>query len=297
MVPDHPTRSDDDQTASMSEDAATRHDRILRLQRRLVLAGFLIPALACVGLASVGSFHTPSLQLASAVCIGLFLLGSSLIAVAATLVESRAQFWYQTAARLTASQFAHPERVDDLSGWKVAEVTGATPTFTGFLGARYSTQAVMRCLLDPDHSQVELSCSCGFHAFLSRERAVALWRRCPSGVLLQVEGYGRTVVHSAGWRAQRQEVARVLLPARCTWCRQRTDGLVRWFRYGEWVSSCSECAQRAGRELWDLPRLRNLWSTEVSIGDRALPTSFGGPRFGLMVARLLDRRTVRSGQQ
>lgn len=276
-------------------DLAHAHEEAERRQRRWLTAGLAALLVACLSPGVLGSVLPESIRFVSVLSLALFAVSAALVGVAVTAMERRVRDCYESAV-LQAEVSGPPDLVSELSGWKVSILSGATPTFTGLLGKEYGTSATMTCLAKPQHDVVDAACSCGFHAFYVQDRAVVEWHRVAESVLLLVEGYGRAIQHRHGWRAQKQEVVHVYLPPRCRWCRRPAAGLATAPRTDAWFPCCTSCGARWRREFWSIARLRNFWRTEVSVGSgpacSPLRAALGG-----MLARLRERRTVRSGQQ
>lgn len=196
-------------------------------------------------------------------------LACGAIVVAARLERARSRF-YAALTREMESQHETTELpiVEEMPGWKVAEVFGPLPTLTGLLGEPYEVSDAMRCLETYNHYRPELSCSCGFHAFYEQSRAERTWRQYAHGVLLHVEGYGTVIEHDHGWRSARQEVLEVVLPSQCSWCRRPSAGLATSPRERIWRASCRRCGERRGRAFMACADLRQMWRTDVRVADR-----------------------------
>ncbi len=110
-----------------------------------------------------------------------------------------------------AGTFAPDTRVveEPIRGWKMAKViTGPDgPTFAGIgANALYAAEAVAECAVGGNHQCPDPGCSCGFYARKERHDVSE-----PAGdyVLLEVELYGRVMVGSDGYRAEKQRVLAV----------------------------------------------------------------------------------------
>lgn len=236
----------------------------------LSAAAFSI-AVACTVVIAVAFLGQPHLLTPAAFVLGaVILVAASAVVVAARLERSRSRLY----ATLTREVESQQERggvpvVEEMPGWKVAEVFGALPTLTGLLGEPYEISDVMRCLETFRHDRPELACSCGFHAFYEQSRAERTWRHYSHGVLLHVEGYGAVIEHDHGWRAARQEVLEVTLASRCSWCRRPAAGLATSPRARMWLASCARCGERKGRTFMSSYALRQMWRTDVRVASRS----------------------------
>lgn len=114
----------------------------------------------------------------------------------------------------------------------------------------YSNDAPAECEEGHDHVAPKWECSCGFHAVAHQED---LWRAGEGRDVFraEVQLYGLIVEHEHGWRAGWQRVTRLILPARCSWCGERTRAVACKKRSDELFVSCGKCGER-GRSLDDV---------------------------------------------
>lgn len=72
-----------------------------------------------------------------------------------------------------------------------------------------------------------LSCTCGFHAFKDKQRALVELSKHIGTVMLEVELYSDIVIHQFGYRGREQDIIRMFLPYKCSkfLCSNPTSGL------------------------------------------------------------------------
>lgn len=116
--------------------------------------------------------------------------------------------------------------IDAFRGYKVAQLivsTGGTAWLAGITSLRYGVDTIAACrrrTCEPPG----LDCRCGFYAFRERREALellgSLGSRHParSYVLLTVDLDGNVLEYESGFRAQRQRVLRIEIPAACMRC-------------------------------------------------------------------------------
>lgn len=77
-------------------------------------------------------------------------------------------------------------------------------------GARYGVDATAECSLDRQHLAPHPGCTCGFYANKGTRPARA--SENPGYLTLEVELFGKVLVHTNGYRAERQRVLAVYAP-------------------------------------------------------------------------------------
>jgi len=148
------------------------------------------------------------------------------------------------------------------------------PCFPRTTSRPYDSVADAVCEAEQQHAAPATDCRCGFHAVASRNE---LWRldATRETVVLDVELAGTVVEHEFGWRASRQAVLGLYLPARCMkWgCHGRTAGVApcRTERFGTegflWSLLWPVCEHCGKRQLISLAELAAQLTAEVSIDD------------------------------
>jgi hypothetical protein len=169
----------------------------------------------------------------------------------------------------------------------LADPVGDGGVFLGLtVGGRYASEATATCeVLDgtlppprrwwrrrmpAPHTAPDLGCSCGFYAFRSRERALALLADRPpvsrlfGTALLEVDLAGTVVEFDRGYRASHQRVLGVAVPPWCVPCAAgaRTERAVA-------------VGGAAGRRLasalqQELPRLPSAYRLALTVHHTAL---------------------------
>ena len=117
-----------------------------------------------------------------------------------------------------------------VTGWKVGIVWWPGPgssglCLTGVGGARhradrrYEVDDTARCALGHGHTAPEASCTCGFWSVPARaDLGTTFDHADPTWADLEVESFGRVVVHERGLRSGRQRVLSVRVDDRCAEC-------------------------------------------------------------------------------
>jgi len=124
--------------------------------------------------------------------------------------RKQANFTYQDVFDLP-SQIMH--------GYKLAMVTGRSPTLTGLTGDRYLSDAQAVCEENPEHIPPVAECECGFYAYKELADAQFELSINPGAFLLDVDLFGLGFTYKNGFRAESQVVNRLITPSRCMRCR------------------------------------------------------------------------------
>ena len=124
--------------------------------------------------------------------------------------EKQANLTYQDAFDLP-SQIMH--------GYKLAMVTGRSPTLTGLTGDRYLSDAQAVCSENPEHIPPVAECECGFYAYKEFTDAQFELSINPGAFLLDVDLFGLGFAYKNGFRAESQVVNQLITPSRCMRCR------------------------------------------------------------------------------
>jgi hypothetical protein len=164
------------------------------------------------------------------------------------------------------------------------------PCFPRALSHPYDAVTDAVCEGGRPHRAPDEHCRCGFHAVKARNE---LWRLDPAreAVVLDVELSGTVIEHEFGYRASRQAVLGVCLPATCTrWrCRRPTAGVAPYqssayeFELKPWTPLRPVCERCGKRHLWSLADLASELTVEVTV-DRprrsSAPAAEDGTRPG-----------------
>ncbi|MGA0080114.1 MAG: hypothetical protein ACO3IO_05560 [Candidatus Nanopelagicus sp.] len=128
----------------------------------------------------------------------------------ATNKEKQSNLSYEDAFDLP-SQIMH--------GYKLAMVTGVSPTLTGLTGDTYLSDAQAICKENPEHIPPVAQCECGFYAYKELADAQFELSINPGAFLLDVDLFGLGFTYKNGFRAESQVVNRLITPKRCMRCR------------------------------------------------------------------------------
>jgi hypothetical protein len=144
----------------------------------------------------------------------LFIISFILIGAAGDKVAKQAsssdKFTYQSPFDLPSEQ---------MSGYKLALITGRPPTLTGLTGDTYLADASAICSKDINHVPPVAECECGFYAYRDLDEATFELSVNPGAFLLAVELYGVGFKYDRGYRAENQVVTGLKKPGRCQHCR------------------------------------------------------------------------------
>lgn len=124
--------------------------------------------------------------------------------------EKQSKLSYQDAFNLP-SQIMH--------GYKLAMVTGRSPTLTGLTGDTYLSDAQAVCSENPEHIPPVAECECGFYAYKELSDAQFELSINPGAFLLDVDLFGLGFTYKNGFRAESQVVNQLITPRRCMRCR------------------------------------------------------------------------------
>lgn len=108
---------------------------------------------------------------------------------------------------------------EEMHGYKLALITGRTPTFTGLTGDTYAADASATCALNTEHTPPVINCECGFYAYRDFNDAKFEHSINPGSFLLDVDLYGIGFVYQRGFRAETQLVNHLSIPKRCMKCK------------------------------------------------------------------------------
>ena len=173
---------------------------------------------------------------------------------------------WSSAARLLSGRpkpLSDLGEISDAKGWKVSLLLDPVEgRFGGLSFGMFGLRSVARCEKETTHLPPVVGCECGFHALYRRPRAEQLLDRRRGLVLLEVELYGRIVLHRDGSRSEEQDVHGIHLAPRCATllCRRVTEG-VRPFRR-RWITSCRHHGQAA---LVSVETMRDRLGVDVSL--------------------------------
>jgi len=155
--------------------------------------------------------------------------------------EKQANLTYQDAFDLP-SQIMH--------GYKLAMVTGRSPTLTGLTGDRYLSDAQAVCSENPEHIPPVAECECGFYAYKELADAQFELSINPGAFLLDVDLFGLGFTYKNGFRAESQVVNSLIKPMRCMRCKTLPATVfVTTYRLGyedttwwQWQIRCVVCS-------------------------------------------------------
>ncbi len=180
------------------------------------------------------------------------------------------------------------------------------PCFPRALSHPYDAVSDAVCEGGRPHGAPDEHCRCGFHAVKARNE---LWRLDPAreAVVLDVELSGSVIEHEFGYRASRQAVLGVCLPATCTrWrCRRPTAGVAPYqssayeFELKPWTPLRPVCERCGKRHLWTVADLASELKVEVTVdrprrGPNSAPVSEDAQRSDGNERPLRRVRTVTS---
>lgn len=124
--------------------------------------------------------------------------------------EKQSKLSYQDAFNL-------PSEV--MHGYKLALITGRSPTLTGLTGDTYLSDAQAVCSENPEHIPPVAECECGFYAYKELSDAQFELSINPGAFLLDVDLFGLGFTYKNGFRAESQVVNQLITPRRCMRCR------------------------------------------------------------------------------
>jgi hypothetical protein len=116
-----------------------------------------------------------------------------------------------------ADAFELPSEI--MQGYKLALITGQSPSLTGLTGDKYSSDAQAVCTTNSEHIPPVAECECGFYAY--KELADAQFEKSinPGAFLLDVDLFGLGFTYKNGFRAETQVVNRLIKDKRCMRCK------------------------------------------------------------------------------
>ena len=106
-----------------------------------------------------------------------------------------------------------------MHGYKIAIITGRSPTLTGLTGDTYLSDATAKCTINKEHVPPVADCECGFYAYSEFAEAKFEGSINPGAFLLDVDLYGVGFKYARGYRAETQVVNELITPSRCQFCR------------------------------------------------------------------------------
>ena len=106
-----------------------------------------------------------------------------------------------------------------MHGYKLAIITGRSPTLTGLTGDTYLSDASAKCTINKEHVPPVADCECGFYAYSEFAEAKFEGSINPGAFLLDVDLYGVGFKYARGYRAETQVVNELITPRRCQFCR------------------------------------------------------------------------------
>lgn len=175
----------------------------------------------------------------------LFIIGFIYIGQAGNKVAKQSsnsdKFNYQSAFDLPSEQ---------MSGYKLALITGRPATLTGLTGDTYLADASAKCSKDVNHVPPVADCECGFYAYRDLDEAAFELTVNPGSFLLAVDLYGVGFKYDRGYRAENQVVRGLKKPGRCQHCRTLPAKVfVTSYRMGydnttwwQWQFRCALCS-------------------------------------------------------
>lgn len=113
--------------------------------------------------------------------------------------------------------FSLPTQI--MHGYKLAFITGRSPTFTGLTGDHYSADDVATCTANPEHIPPVMNCDCGFYAFKELRDAKFELSINPGAFLIDVDLFGVGFEYGRGFKAESQLVNSLKIPKRCMRCK------------------------------------------------------------------------------
>ena len=137
-----------------------------------------------------------------------------------------------------------------MHGYKLAMVTGLTPTLTGLTGDTYLSDAQAICKANSEHIPPVAHCECGFYAYKELADAQFELSINPGAFLLDVDLFGLGFTYKNGYRAESQVVNQLITPKRCMRCRVLPAKVfVKSFKLGyedttwwQWQIRCVICS-------------------------------------------------------
>ena len=175
----------------------------------------------------------------------LFIIGFIYIGQAGNKVAKQSsnseKFNYQSAFDLPSEQ---------MSGYKLALITGRPAILTGLTGDTYLADASASCSKDVNHVPPVADCECGFYAYRDLDEAAFELTVNPGSFLLAVDLYGVGFKYDRGYRAENQVVRGLKKPGRCQHCRTLPAKVfVTSYRMGydnttwwQWQLRCTLCS-------------------------------------------------------
>lgn len=138
----------------------------------------------------------------------------------------------------------------EMHGYKIAFITGRTPTFTGLTGDRYSHDDSATCKIVSEHIPPVADCECGFYAFKDINDAKYEKSINPSSFLIDVDLFGIGFDYSRGYKAESQRVNSIALPKKCMRCKTLpairfvTTYKLGYYSYSYWIweMRCALCS-------------------------------------------------------
>lgn len=143
-----------------------------------------------------------------------------------------------------------------MHGYKLAMVTGRSPTLTGLTGDTYLSDAQAVCKENAGHIPPVAECECGFYAYKELADAQFELSINPGAFLLDVDLFGLGFTYKDGFRAESQVVNRLITPNRCMRCRVLPATVfVTTYRLGyediawwQWQMRCVVCSSSFKQE-------------------------------------------------
>ena len=250
-------------------------DKLLKLNPIWVILVSALLMLCWVGSIVYLALHDPTFV--SSRIGGAMLISTGLVLMFLVAVPLLYRYEWQCRKVIIASCNTQDDAPTNIIGWKVAAVRilGSPSTrlavFESLRRNFYVSDDVAICEYQKDrnkaHEVPELTCDCGFYAFNTLVAAKNTVKIEEVNCLLQVEAYGKIILHERGWRAEQQQVMHVLFDSHCFVCKKEASLLVN--RHGKFLkSTCVFCADKLVAEeartyAVTLSQLQNMLRTEV----------------------------------
>lgn len=161
---------------------------------------------------------------------------------------------------------------EEMQGFKLAYITGASPTLTGLTGDIYKSDDSAHCDINPEHVPPVVNCECGFYAYSEKSEADFEMTIYPGSFVLHVDLFGLGFRYKRGYRAESQVVRRLFTPKRCQHCHilpgrvfVKTYRLANDSYWWKWEYRCSACSfSFDSQDKLEKEELESILKTKVS---------------------------------
>lgn len=235
-------------------DAASAERKLGRFLPKFCLVSFLALALTFLS-GGLSTSDTPSLlQNLSRQFFTLYILIVPIVFLGYLLYIDYLRTQESKRATSGSTKLLYDDAFDlpslDMHGYKIAFLTGKTPTLTGLTGDLYVADDTAKCEMNRDHVPPVADCDCGFYAYSDIETAEHQLSINPTSFLIDVDLFGVGFAYSRGFRAESQVVNFMKLPSRCMRCKVlRPERFVKSFKFGfnsygywRWEFRCRVCS-------------------------------------------------------